>query len=156
MERGESRQLLPENSLAHASSWGQRKAFLGKNILGVLETQSSHFPCSGSSLPGLPAGRPLCTWCVSAPVWGQMLSSCCAFRLTCRFSFLLYSFFHCVSQSVVFLSINKSIVNMVWLSALCWLVMNMQFLKATNVKTQPCHLAQNRLVFLRHFSKGSN
>lgn len=42
VEMGKSQQLLPENSLAHASSWGQRKTFLGKNILGVVKTQSSH------------------------------------------------------------------------------------------------------------------
>lgn len=42
MEKGESRQLLPENSLASASFWGQRKTFLGKDMLGAMKTQSSH------------------------------------------------------------------------------------------------------------------
>ena len=42
MERGESLQLLPENSLASASFWGQRKTFLGKDIPGAVKTQSSH------------------------------------------------------------------------------------------------------------------
>ena len=115
----------------HVPLLGDRgRLFWEKTSQGSWKHRAATFTCSGSSLPGLPAGRPLCTWCVSAPVWGQMLSCCCAFLLTYRFSFLVYSFFHCVSQSVVFLSINKSIVNMVWLSALRWLVMNMQsFLK---------------------------
>lgn len=81
-------------------------------------------------------------WCVSlSPLWGQMLRSCCAFLLTYRFSFLLYNFFHCVSQSLVFVSIDKSIVNMTQLSTSRWLVMDMQsFLshKLKDTALPPC------------------
>ena len=81
-------------------------------------------------------------WCFSlSSLWGQMLRSCCAFLLTYRFSFLLYNVFHCVSQSLVFVSIDKSIANMTRLSASHWLVMDMQsFLshKLKNTALPPC------------------
>lgn len=70
-----------------------QRSFL-ENILGR-KHRAAHIPCSGL---GSQQGDP--TWCVSAPVWGQMLSSCCAF-LHIQILFLLYSFFHCVSQSAV-------------------------------------------------------
>lgn len=127
VERGESQQLLPENSLASTSFWGQRKTFLGKDIPGAMKTQNSHIHMLWLISAWAPSRETLCMWCFSlSSLWGQMLRSCCAFLLTYRFSFLQYNFFHCVSQSLVFVSIDESIANMTRLSASHWLVMDMQ------------------------------